>query len=151
MVLSWPRPVPEFRWSLALERRVPYSARQRTTTPPGRSTNKLVKKRSSSFFDHRGSGNADLLELRFVRHNVNAEFADGKQRFGILQVGDGFPERNEIGLRQFDQPVILTPTGQFGLFEVGIALQAGDSFVDLLIPKKSFHPRREPRDRSAVR
>src|SRR5690348_11238491 len=151
MVLGWPRQAPGSRYPLASERPVRDSVRLRTATPSARLKNKLEKERSSSFFDNGSGRDTDLLELRFVRDNVNAELGDGKQRFGVLEIGDGFAKRHEIGLRQFDQPVVFTPTGQFGLFEIGIALEAGDSFVDLLIRKKRFHARREPCDRSAVR
>src|SRR5437764_14272740 len=106
------RQVPKCRSIWPQERSRPLSAPRQIANWSARSTDKSTEEIFSSFLDNGGGGNSDLVKLRFVRYDTNAQFGDGEQRFGILQIGDGFAEPDEISLRQFDQPVVLAPSGQ---------------------------------------
>src|SRR6266446_215650 len=93
-----------------------------TTNAPRGSRSREVEKVFSSLFNNGGRGDADLLKLRLVRHNVDGQFRDGKQRLPVLELSDRFAEGREIGLGHLDQPVIFGPGRKLALFEVRVAL-----------------------------
>jgi hypothetical protein len=54
-----------------------------------------------------GRRESHLLELRLIGEGLNLYLGNREQRLGVLQLRDGGPERDKVGLGQIDYPIYL--------------------------------------------